>query len=86
MRVTATADFMLEPILDTNKDAGTSRDAIGLGHAAGKGLNTRHGTILTLEDISVSSMVSRPSTTSTCTSVSASCAASSAPMAPARPP
>ena len=54
MRVTATADFMLEPILDTNKDAGTSRDAIGLGHAAGKGLNTRHGTILTLEDISVS--------------------------------
>ena len=54
MRVTATAEFMLEPILEPNKDAGSSRDAIGLGQAAGKGLNTRHGTILTLEDISVS--------------------------------
>ena len=53
MRVTATAEFMLEPILEPNKDAGSSRDAIGLGQAAGKGLNTRHGTILTLEDISV---------------------------------
>ncbi|MGY2163545.1 urea ABC transporter ATP-binding protein UrtD [Pseudomonas tolaasii] len=41
---------MLEPILD----AGSGRDAIGIGQAAGKGLNTRHGTILTLEDISVS--------------------------------
>ena len=41
---------MLEPIFD----AGSGRDAIGLGQAAGKGLNTRHGTILTLEDISVS--------------------------------
>lgn len=41
---------MLEPIFD----AGTGRDAIGIGQAAGKGLNTRHGTILTLEDISVS--------------------------------
>ena len=41
---------MLEPILD----AGSGRDAIGLGQVAGKGLNTRHGTILTLEDISVS--------------------------------
>ena len=54
MRVTATADFMLEPILEPNKDAGSSRDAIGLGQRAGKGLNTRHGTLLTLEDISVS--------------------------------
>ena len=45
---------MLEPILEPNKDAGSSRDAIGLGKAAGSGLNTRHGTILTLEDISVS--------------------------------
>jgi urea transport system ATP-binding protein len=41
---------MLEPILD----AGSGRDAIGIGQAAGTGLNTRHGTILTLEDISVS--------------------------------
>ena len=30
------------------------RDAIGLGSAAGKGLDVRHGTILTLEDINVS--------------------------------
>ena len=54
MRITATGEFMLEPILDPNSDAGTSRDAIGLGQASGPGLNTRHGTILTLEDISVS--------------------------------
>ncbi len=54
MRVTATAEFMLEPILEPNKDAGSSRDAIGLGQAKGDGLDTRHGTILTLEDISVS--------------------------------
>ena len=54
MRITATAEFMLEPILEPNKDQGTSRDAIGIGQVAGKGLNTRHGTILTLEDISVS--------------------------------
>ena len=54
MRITATAEFMLEPILEPNKDQGSARDAIGLGQAAGKGLNTRHGTILTLEDISVS--------------------------------
>ena len=45
---------MLEPVLDPSKDSGSGRDAIGLGQAAGKGLNTRHGTILTLEDISVS--------------------------------
>ena len=57
MRVTATAEFMLEPAffpVEPNKDAGTSRDTIGLGQRAGKGLNTRHGTLLTLEDISVS--------------------------------
>ena len=41
---------MLEPIFD----AGSGRDAIGIGQAASKGLDTRHGTILTLEDISVS--------------------------------
>lgn len=39
MRITPTAEFMLEPVLD----AGSSRDAIGLGQAAGPGLNTRHG-------------------------------------------
>ena len=39
---------------DPNTDAGSSREALGLGHAAGKGLDVRHGTILTLEDISVS--------------------------------
>ena len=54
MRITPTAEFMLEPAFDPNKDAGSSRDAIGLGQAAGRGLNTRHGTILTLEGISVS--------------------------------
>ncbi|WP_085595428.1 MULTISPECIES: urea ABC transporter ATP-binding protein UrtD [unclassified Pseudomonas] len=54
MRITATVDYMLEPILDSAQDAGSGRDAIGLGQAAGKGLDTRHGTILTLEDISVS--------------------------------
>ena len=35
MRVTATAEFMLEPILEPNKDAGSSRDAIGLGQRTG---------------------------------------------------
>ncbi|WP_122312907.1 urea ABC transporter ATP-binding protein UrtD [Pseudomonas coronafaciens] len=54
MKTTPTPSFMLEPILAPNSDAGTSRDAVGLGKSAGKGLNTRHGTILTLEDISVS--------------------------------
>ena len=47
-------NVMLEPILDPNKDAGSSRDAISFGQRAEPGLNTRHGTILTLEDISVS--------------------------------
>jgi urea transport system ATP-binding protein len=57
MRVTASAEFMLEPAffpVEPNKDAGTSRDSIGLGQRVGPGLDTRHGTILTLEDISVS--------------------------------
>ncbi len=54
MRTPPTSQFMLEPVLDPNADEGTSRDAIGLGSSAGKGLDTRHGTILTLEDISVS--------------------------------
>ena len=43
-------EFMLEPILDP----GSGRDAIGLGQASTPGLNVRHGTVLTLEDISVS--------------------------------
>ncbi|WP_423228007.1 urea ABC transporter ATP-binding protein UrtD [Phytopseudomonas dryadis] len=42
---------MLEPVFDP---AGSGRDAIGLGQSAGSGLNVRHGTILTLEDINVS--------------------------------
>jgi len=57
MRVTASAEFMLEPAffpVEPNKDEGTSRDSIGLGQRVGPGLDTRHGTILTLEDISVS--------------------------------
>ena len=47
-------NVLLEPMLDPNKDQGSSRDAIDLGQTAGKGLDTRHGTILTLEGISVS--------------------------------
>lgn len=56
MRTLPTPAFMLEPALDPhpNRDAGTSREALGLGAAAATGLDTRHGTILTLEDISVS--------------------------------
>ena len=57
MRITATAQFMLEPAFyppQPNKDPGSSREAIGLGQRVGPGLDTRHGTILTLEDISVS--------------------------------
>ncbi|MBC9249490.1 urea ABC transporter ATP-binding protein UrtD [Pseudomonas alcaligenes] len=54
MRATPVPDFMLEPAYNPNQDAGTSRDAVGLGSAAGKGLDVRHGTILTLEGINVS--------------------------------
>jgi urea transport system ATP-binding protein len=42
---------MLEPAFDP---AGSGRDALGLGSAAAKGLDVRHGTILTLEGINVS--------------------------------
>jgi urea transport system ATP-binding protein len=47
---------MLEPAFSpwAEQGRGTSRDSIGLGQRAGPGLDTRHGTILTLEDISVS--------------------------------
>src|SRR5690606_27089987 len=44
-------ELMLDPAFDP---AGSGRDAVGLGSAAGKGLDVRHGTILTLEDINVS--------------------------------
>jgi urea transport system ATP-binding protein len=42
---------MLKPAFDP---AGSGRDALGLGSAAAKGLDVRHGTILTLEGINVS--------------------------------
>ncbi len=44
-------EFMLEPVFD---NLGASRDAIGLGQSRKTGLDTRHGTVLSLEDISVS--------------------------------
>jgi urea transport system ATP-binding protein len=43
--------MMLEPAYDP---AGSGRDPIGTSTLANKGLNVRHGTILTLEDINVS--------------------------------
>lgn len=51
MRVTAVPEFMLEPVFDP---AGAARDALGTGRLASKGLDVRHGTILTLEGINVS--------------------------------
>ena len=51
MRATPVPEFMLEPAFDP---AGSGRDAVGLGSAAAKGLDVRHGTILTLEGINVS--------------------------------
>jgi len=42
---------MLEPAFDPQ---GTGRDAIGLGHARTPGLDARHGTVLSLEEVSVS--------------------------------
>ena len=51
MRATPVPEFMLEPAFDP---AGSGRDALGLGSAAAKGLDVRHGTILTLEGINVS--------------------------------
>ncbi|MBU3058167.1 urea ABC transporter ATP-binding protein UrtD [Pseudomonas indica] len=50
MKASAIPELMLEPILD----AGSGRDAVGLGSRAGKQLDVRHGTLLTLEDINVS--------------------------------
>ncbi|MFP6849695.1 MAG: urea ABC transporter ATP-binding protein UrtD [Pseudomonas sp.] len=51
MRAAPVPEFMLEPAYDP---AGSGRDPIGASAAATKGLNIRHGTILTLEDINVS--------------------------------
>ncbi|WP_296132736.1 urea ABC transporter ATP-binding protein UrtD [Pseudomonas sp. Ga0074129] len=51
MRATPAPDLMLEPAYDP---AGSGRDPIGTSTLANKGLNVRHGTILTLEDINVS--------------------------------
>ncbi|MFZ3154317.1 urea ABC transporter ATP-binding protein UrtD [Pseudomonas sp.] len=51
MRATPVPEFMLDPAFDP---AGSGRDAIGASTAASQGLNIRHGTILTLEDINVS--------------------------------
>ena len=51
MRAAPVPEFMLEPAFDP---AGSGRDALGLGSAAAKGLDVRHGTILTLEGINVS--------------------------------
>ena len=51
MRATPVPELMLEPAYDP---AGSGRDAIGASTLASKGLNVRHGTILTLEDINVS--------------------------------
>lgn len=51
MIATPSPTCMLEPAFHP---AGVGRDAIGLGQSAGRGLDVRHGTILTLEDISVS--------------------------------
>ncbi|WP_372867382.1 ABC transporter ATP-binding protein, partial [Pseudomonas sp.] len=51
MRATPVPEFMLEPAFDP---AGSGRDAIGASTTASQGLNIRHGTILTLEDINVS--------------------------------
>lgn len=51
MRAAPVPEMMLAPAFDP---AGSGRDAIGASTLANKGLNIRHGTILTLEDINVS--------------------------------
>ncbi len=51
MRAAPVPEFMLEPAFDPTSAA---RDAIGAGRLASKGLDVRHGTILTLEGINVS--------------------------------
>jgi urea transport system ATP-binding protein len=51
MRATLTPETMHPQAFDP---AGSGRDAIGASTLASQGLNVRHGTILTLEDINVS--------------------------------
>ncbi|MBU0948526.1 MAG: ATP-binding cassette domain-containing protein, partial [Gammaproteobacteria bacterium] len=41
-------------LIDPVDASGSGRDAIGLGRVKGAGLDARHGTILSLEDINVS--------------------------------
>ncbi len=43
-----------EALVELGKDSGSSREPVGLGRSSKQGLDARHGTILTLEDISVS--------------------------------
>ncbi|MET1080656.1 MAG: urea ABC transporter ATP-binding protein UrtD [Pseudomonas sp.] len=54
MRTLALAETLLSLPYDPARDAGASGEASGLGHRAGPGLDTRHGTLLSLEGISVS--------------------------------
>lgn len=56
MRATPVPELMLEPAYDP---AGSGRDAIGASTLASKGLNVRHGTILTWKTSTSASMVSR---------------------------
>ena len=51
MRAAPIPELMLEPAFDP---VGSGRDAIGASKVAQKGLNIRHGTLLTLEDINLS--------------------------------
>ncbi|MCU1718256.1 urea ABC transporter ATP-binding protein UrtD [Pseudomonas sp. 5P_3.1_Bac2] len=54
MRAAPIPEVLVADSYPANQDPGSSRDALGLGSSAGKGLDVRHGTILTLEDINVS--------------------------------
>ncbi len=45
---------LTEALVGLGEDSGSSRDPVGLGRSTKQGLDVRHGTILTLEDISVS--------------------------------
>jgi urea transport system ATP-binding protein len=54
MRTTPVPDTLLDPAYDPSRDAGASGEASGLGHRVRKQLDVQHGTILSLEDLSVS--------------------------------
>ncbi|WP_263140801.1 urea ABC transporter ATP-binding protein UrtD [Pseudomonas sp. RIT-PI-AD] len=54
MRTLPLPEIMLPPAAGATLDGGSGRDALGLGSRAGAGLDVRHGTVLTLEDIEVS--------------------------------